>query len=142
VAQPLLIQARYRNKLERSVGEQLTDAGVSFDYEPQPIEYDVPARKAKYTADFRPKDKQGKHTRIILESKGYFMGGARERQKYILLRNSNPHLDIRFIFSNAFKPIYKGSKTTYAKWATDNGFKWCDKGRIPPQWLKEMKCRA
>ena len=140
MTKPLLLQARYRNKLERHVGDQLDAAGVSFDYEPSPLPYDVPARIAHYTPDFRPKDKQsGKHLHIILESKGYFIGGAKERQKYILFRNSHPELDVRFIFSNSSKPIYKGSKTTYGKWATDNGFKWCDKGTIPQAWLREMK---
>lgn len=139
MSQPLLIQARYRNKLERHVADQLDSAGVSFDYEPGVIPYTVPAREATYLPDMRPKDKHGKHTRIILEVKGYFYNGARDRQKLILVRNSNPHLDIRLVFSDASKPIYKGSKTKYGKWATDNGFKWSDKGVVPSDWIKEMK---
>lgn len=138
---PLLLQARYRNKLESRVGDQLGEAGVSFDYEPQSIQYIVPARKAKYTPDFRPKDKQGKHLHIILETKGYFRN-AKERQKYILFRDSNPTLEIRFVFSDASKPIYKGSPTSYAEWATDNGFKFADKGIVPQSWIREMKGKA
>jgi hypothetical protein len=139
MSKPLLIKARYRNKLEARVGDQLDEAGVSFDYEPHQLSYLVPSRHALYTPDFRPKDKQGKHLAIILETKGYFIGGAKERQKYILFRDSNPTIDLRFVFSDASKPIYKGSKTTYAKWAKDNGFKFADKGIIPQSWIREMK---
>jgi len=31
------------------------------------------------------------------------------------------------------------ARQDYAKWATDNGFLWADKGVIPPEWIKEMK---
>lgn len=136
---PLRVNARYRNKLERRVGEQLDNAGVSFDYEPRVIPYMVPAREAKYLPDFRPKDKHGKHTHIVLESKGYFRKGSADRKKLVLVRDSNPHLDIRIIFYDASKPIYKGSKTTYGMWATENAFKWSDKGVVPREWLEEMK---
>ena len=140
MAEPLLIQARYRNKLERQIGEQLNAAGVSFEYEPRNVEYTVPSRKAKYLPDFWPKDATtGEPLTIILEGKGYFWDSARDRQKLILVRESNPELDIRIVFSDASKPIYKGSKTTYGAWATANGFKWCDHGIVPPSWIKEMK---
>nr|DAL93602.1 MAG TPA: endonuclease I [Caudoviricetes sp.] len=32
----------------------------------------------------------------------------------MLIKQQNPELDIRFIFSRSKTPIYKGSKTTYA----------------------------
>lgn len=129
---PLLIQARYRNKLEISIGEQLSDAGVSFEYEPRNIPYIVPARDAKYLPDFWAGN-------IILEGKGYFYDSARDRQKLILVKEANPQLSIRIVFSDANKKIYKGSKTTYGKWATDHGFMWSDKGRVPAEWIAEMK---
>ena len=40
----------------------------------------------------------------------------------ILLKEQHPELDIRIVFQDMKKPIYRGSKTTYAKWATDHGF--------------------
>jgi hypothetical protein len=135
LAEPILLQARYRNKLERAVGEQLHAAGISFDYEGEWIEYDVPARKAKYLPDFRPRG-----TNIILETKGWFgRQGAKERQKLILLKEQHPELDIRIVFSDARKPIYKGSPTTYAQWATDHGFTYSDKGMIPKSWHTDLK---
>lgn len=132
--EPLLIQARYRNKLEKSVGEQLRAAGVEFDYEGNKIEITVPARKSTYLPDFK-----ARNVPIIIESKGYFYNGAQDRQKLILIKEQHPELDIRIVFSNASKPIYKKSKTTYGQWATDHGFTWADKGIVPASWLKEMK---
>jgi len=133
--EPILLQARYRNKLERAVGAQLHAAGISFDYEGEWITYDVPARTAKYLPDFRPRG-----TNIILETKGWFgRQGAKERQKLILLKEQHPELDIRIVFSDAKKPIYKGSPTTYAMWATDHGFTYSDKGMIPKSWHTDLK---
>lgn len=132
--QPILLTARYRNNLEKSIGAQLTKAGVEFDYEGEWIEYLVPARKAKYLPDFRPC-----MTRIIIEGKGWFGKGAKERQKLVLLKEQHPDLDIRLVFSDANKKIYKGSPTTYAKWAEDHGFLWATRGEVPQAWIKDMK---
>jgi hypothetical protein len=130
--EPLLLQARYRNKLEVSVGEQLTAAGISFDYEGAKVPFVVPQRTAKYLPDFRVGN-------IIIESKGWFGRGAKERQKLVFVRESNPELDIRIVFSDANKRIYKNSPTTYAKWADDHGFQWSTKGVIPQDWIKDLK---
>jgi hypothetical protein len=121
-----------RSPLERKVSDQLEKAGVSFGYESLKLPYEVPARKAKYTPDFVINNSS-----IIIETKGWFRTAA-ERQKMVLVKESNPHLDIRLIFQNASKPIYKGSPTSYAKWAEDNGFLWADKGTVPQAWLTEM----
>jgi hypothetical protein len=144
----LTIEPEYRSGLEREAAAKLTQAGVPFGFESQWIRYAVPAREAKYLPDFSFKD-----CPIIIEPKGRF-GGAiagpwakrvstkdaavKERQKFVLLKEQHPELDIRFIFSRASTPIYKGSKTTYGKWATDHGFKWAEKV-IPDAWIAEIK---
>ncbi len=141
----LTIETEYRSGLEREVAAKLTQAGVPFDFEGHWIRYVVPAREAKYLPDF-----SFKGCPIILEPKGRFGGAVpgrrvstkdaavKERQKFVLLKEQHPELDIRFIFSRASTPIYKGSKTTYGKWATDHGFLWSDKGQVPQQWLDEI----
>lgn len=134
MAEPLLIQARYRNGLEKRIGEQLKSAGVSFKYEPHTIPIQIPAKKSTYLPDFK-----ADNAPIILESKGYFYNGARDRQKLLLVKEQHPELDIRIVFSDASKKIYKGSPTTYGQWATDHGFKWADKGIVPAKWIEEMK---
>lgn len=137
---PILLEARYRSKLEERIADQLERAGIRFGYESQWVPYTVPERQAKYLPDF-PID----GTTILIEGKGRFGGfksdssGAQERQKLILLKEQHPELDIRLVFQDARKPIYRGSKTTYAKWATDHGFKYSDKGVVPKEWLEEIK---
>lgn len=143
----LTIEPEFRSGLERDAAAKLTEAGVPFGYESQHIRYIVPQREAKYLPDF-----SFPGCPIIIEPKGRF-GGAipggrfrvstkdaavKERQKFVLLKEQHPELDIRFIFSRASTPIYKGSPTTYGKWATDHGFKWAEK-IIPDAWIKEIK---
>jgi hypothetical protein len=137
----LLFEPAYRNPSEKFLGTLLQEGGVPFSYEGFKIEYEVPARTAKYLPDFFIEG-----TSIILEYKGWFgRSGAKERQKLILLKQQHPHLDIRLVFSDARKKIYKGSPTTYASWADENGFKWCEvnkmrgKVTLPASWLRDMK---
>ena len=133
--EPALREREFRNPSEERVGETLRAAGIDFEYEGRNVEYLVPARKAEYLPDFRTRIGN-----IILEVKGWFgKQGAKERQKYILVREAHPELDIRFVFTDANKKIYKKSPTTYAKWADDHGFKWSTKLHVPQQWLEDMK---
>jgi hypothetical protein len=63
------VEPKCRNGLERNIAQQLTTAGVSFEYEGARVPYQVPARTGKYLPDFRVGN-------IILEGKGYFGRGA------------------------------------------------------------------
>lgn len=140
-----VVKAEFKSGLEEKIAEQLTAAGIEFDYEGLTVPYVVPAREAKYKADF-PILK----TKIIIEGKGHFGGSAigrynnmkansaQERQKFALLKEQHPDLDIRFVFSRAAAPIYKGSPTTHAAWAETHGFKWADK-TVPPEWIEELR---
>ena len=145
----LKIEANYHSKLEERIAAQLDAAGIKYDYEGVVVPYAVPARTANYVSDFPITG-----TKIIIEGKGNFGAGgqfgrwsnmkdnsAKERQKFALLKEQHPELDIRFVFSRANAPIYKGSKTTHAKWSADHGFLWSEKV-IPQSWLDEMKGTA
>jgi hypothetical protein len=144
VSRPILLKDRYRSKLEEKVADQLTAEGIPFSFESEWVPYDVPARRSKYLPDFIP-TKQSGDRRILIEAKGRFGGhlsdsnGAKERQKLILIKEQHPELDIRIVFQDARKPIYKGSKTTYAKWAADHGFTWADRGVVPAAWINELR---
>jgi hypothetical protein len=137
----LMLETEFRSGSEEKVAAQLTAAGVAYAYEDRWVHYKVPERAAKYKPDFPIKD-----TNILIEVKGRFGGpgrwgtdrGAEERQKLILLKEQHPELDIRLVFDRSSTKIYKGSKTTYAKWADDHGFKWADKTRVPPEWIAEI----
>jgi hypothetical protein len=123
----------YKSKLEDGLAAQLETAGHPFEYEPYKLEYVIPARTAKYTLDFDLKNG------IVIEAKGWFT--AEDRRKMILVKQAHPHLDIRFVFDGnpEKKYIFKGSKTTYAKWCDDHGFPWAGGGKIPTEWLQEPK---
>lgn len=124
------ISEGYRSGLEEVVSEQLTKAGISFEYETTKIDYIKPVTKHKYTPDFILTNG------IIVETKGRFV--TADRKKHLLIKEQHPSLDIRFVFSRSKTPISKQSKTTYADWCEKNGFKYADK-LIPNAWLNESK---
>ena len=116
----------WRSGLEERVGQQLKSKGIAYTYEEKVIQYVVPARKAKYTPDFVLPNG------IIVETKGRFV--VADRQKHLFVKAQHPELDIRFVFSNSKAKISKASKTTYADWCEQHGFKYADK-EIPNEWL-------
>lgn len=118
----------YRSGLEEAVAEQIAGAGLPVLFEQEKIEYSKPARKAKYTPDFKLPNG------IYIETKGRFV--TEDRQKHILIKDQHPHLDIRFVFSNPNTKISKKSPTTYAMWCDKHGFKYAAK-RIPVEWMNE-----
>lgn len=120
----------YRSGLEARIAEALKAVGVPFKFEARKIEYDVPARKAKYTPDFELPNG------IIVEAKGRFL--TKDRQKHLHVKKAHPTLDIRFVFTNPNTRIGKKSKTTYAMWCEKNGFIYA-KGTIPSAWIAEPR---
>ena len=77
---------------------------------------------------------------IIVEVKGYFT--PEDRTKHLLIQQARPDLDVRFVFQNPNNKLRRGSKTTYAAWCEQHGFKYAAKV-IPPEWLKEKsKCTS
>ena len=141
----LKLEDEYRSRLETKVAKQLTDEGIPFGYETLKIQFAVPSRPAKYTPDFVTGAKGADFSKftpklIVLETKGYFRTTA-DRQRLIQMKECNPTLDLRLVFQDAKKPIYKKSPTSYGKWATDHGFPWADKGTVPLKWIEEMRAQ-
>lgn len=106
-----------RSKLEEKFAEFLDEYEIIYDYEVTKIPYIVPESKHTYTVDWTLGNG------MLIETKGYLSDHA-ERQKYILLKQQHPNLDLRFVFANPNK-LCGGMKTTHAQWATKHGFKWC-----------------
>lgn len=121
-------QYGFRSGLEERIAEKLTKLGVDFKYEEVIIKYIKPASTHKYTPDFVLPNG------IIVETKGRFLQA--DRMKHLLVKQQNPTMDIRFVFSNSNSRISKTSKTTYAAWCEKHGFKYADK-TIPQEWLDE-----
>lgn len=121
------LEEGWRSGLEEKVAAQLEAAGIKAEYEAEKIEYHKPARKARYTPDFKLPNG------IYIETKGRFV--TADRQKHLLIKEQHPHLDIRFVFSNPNARISKQSATTYAMWCAKHGFLYAAK-IIPKEWLR------
>ena len=128
----------FRSGLEEATAADLRSRGIEFDYEKLTIEYEKPARKSKYTPDFRLYLKLGgspDHVRFrIIETKGRFV--TADRQKMILIKAQHPTLDIRILFNNPNARISKQSKTTYAMWCQKHGFPFAKGPKVPEEWLR------
>ena len=122
----------YRSGLEEKIGKQLDDLQVEYTYETEKISYIQPAKKRTYKPDFIKTKKNGE--KLYIETKGRLT--AADRKKHEWVKDLNPNLDIRFVFTNSNTRIAKNSKTTYAEWCIKHGFLFADK-EIPKEWLEE-----
>lgn len=125
-------QPKFKSNFEKVVFSTVSKMAL---YESEVLNYIKPETKHKYTPDIimQKKDK----TKMYLELKGRFRT-ADERKKYILVKQANPSIDLRFVFMNPNLKIRKSSKTTYRDWAEKNGFEWAGK-TIPMSWIMECK---
>jgi len=123
-------QTGKRSGLEAQIASQLDRLGVKYGYETYKVSFVKPAKARIYTPDFVLENG------IIIEAKGLF--DTADRQKHLLVKEQNPQLDLRFVFSNPNQRISKKSKTTYGMWCERHGFKYA-KGLVPIEWLKEKK---
>lgn len=121
----------YRSGLERKVADLLSSLGVRYEYESTKVPYVL---QCNYTPDFLLPNG------VYLEAKGHF--SEEDRRKMLAVKKANPELDIRMVFQAPYNKIYKGSKTTYAKWCEKHGFKWASFTNIPVEWLIENSCET
>ena len=116
----------FRSRFEFEFAQYLAKSKIKYEYEKDKFRYIVPIKS--YTPDFYLMDYG-----FYLELKGNL--DVTDRVKHLLVKEQNSSLDVRFIFPNSKKKIYKGSKTTYAAWCDRHGFLYAD-NRIPNTWLK------
>jgi hypothetical protein len=119
----------FKSKLEEKVWATLKREYPSVKYEPQKFKFIQPEIERTYIPDF----KTGR-SNIFLEAKGKL--DLETRKKMIWFKDSNPTIRIIFLFMNPDNKITKRSKTTYAMWASDNGFEWLD---FRKDWLNAYK---
>ena len=116
----------YRSMFEVAIVEAAKNEGMSLEYEPHNIAYEL---KANYVPDAVLPN------RIYLEFKGLFT--EQDRRKMLAVKKCNPDLDIRFVFQNANTRLTKSKKgKTYWQWCDKNGFQWSEK-TIPLEWWDE-----
>ena len=116
----------FRSRFELEFAQYLAKNKIKYKYEKDKFRYIVPIKS--YTPDFYLVEYG-----FYLELKGNL--DVTDRVKHLLVKEQNESLDVRFIFPNSKKKIYKGSKTTYANWCDRHGFLYAD-NRIPNIWLK------
>ncbi len=119
----------FKSKLEEKVWATLKKEFPTVKYEPQRFKFIQPEIERTYIPDF----KTGR-SNIFIEAKGKL--DLETRKKMVWFRDSNPTVRIIFLFMNPDNKITKRSKTTYAMWATDNGFEWLD---FRKDWLNAYK---
>lgn len=120
----------FRSGLEVQIAEQLKGIGQPFDYEPFRVPYVQPEKQRRFVPDFVLTNG------IIIEAKGRWE--TKDRQKFLMIKDSWPDLDIRFVFSRSASTISKRSKTTYADYCRTNGWQYADK-EIPLSWIRAPK---
>lgn len=118
----------YKSGLEDTVSQQIESKGIKVEYETEKVNYIIPSSPHTYSPDFKLPNN------IRVETKGRFV--LQDRKKHLLVKEQNPTLDIRFVFTNSKNKITKKSKTTYADWCDKHGFKYADKV-IPDEWFSE-----
>lgn len=101
--------------------------GPRSTYESRTIRFTQPAKASTY------KPVWVLDNGILIEAKGVL--DLETRQNMVWVREQHPELDIRSVFQRASNPIRRGSKTTYADWANQNGFLWCER-TIPEAWFR------
>lgn len=119
----------FKSKLEVNVWGVLKKHFPSVKYEPKKYKFIQPEIERTYIPDFKTGRKE-----IYIEAKGKL--DLETRKKMIWFRDSNPNIKIVFLFQNPDNKITKRSKTTYAMWATDNGFDWLD---FRKDWINAYK---
>ena len=117
----------FRSGLEVKIADELKELSIPFIYEGMKIEWEDLAYRM-YTPDFVLPNG------IIIETKGRFT--VADRRKHLLIKKQHPKLDIRFVFENSNRKLYKNAKSTYAQWCIKHGFRYNTR-IIPEDWLKE-----
>jgi len=118
----------YRSGLEVRNAKRLDDLNADYEYEPYRIPFVQPEQPRTYTPDFCLLNG------IVVDTKGRWV--TSDRQKFKMLVEQHPDLDIRMVFSNPNAKIGKTSKTTYAMYATNLGLPFA-KEFIPQEWIDE-----
>lgn len=120
---------KYRSNSEYNTALFLANKKIDFQYETMHVAYEWREDK-KYIPDFILPNG------IILEVKGRFM--LEDRKKHLFIRDQYPDLDIRFVFDNPHRKLYKGGRMTYADWCDKYQFEYCKGGEgIPKEWLRK-----
>lgn len=120
----------YKGGLEPKVAKMLGAHKISFQYEPDTIEFEV-RKKGRYKPDFKIYTKSG--TWFYLEVKGWFRPEDREKMKHFKETHGD-NIDVRLYFA-ADNKLSAKTKMKYSDWCRKHGYKYTI-GKLPKDWLK------
>ena len=131
-----LVYKKYgiKSGLEEVTQTNLSDNGITFEYETLKLEYVVPEKKRSYKPDFIFPSKD--NPKMIIETKGRWVKEDMDKMK--MIKERYPELDIRMVFTKSKSKVRKGSKTTYGDICNKLNIPFADKV-IPTEWLDEIK---
>lgn len=130
------IKYGFRSGSEVAIANQFVKLGIDYKYESQKLKWVLPEQKKTYTPDFFLTKANGEL--MIIECKGRWTTADRIKHQHI--KQQYPDLDIRFVFDNPNARISKTSKTTYAKYCEQHGFRYSPlKKEVPLDWIQELK---
>lgn len=123
----------FKSRLELSVYKSLkkklkNKKSIKLDYETKKLPYTL---NKNYIPDFVITNN---NKIIYIEVKGYLRPS--DRTKAIAVKQANPDVDIRFVFSKDNK-IHSKSKTKYSDWCKKNNFIFAVADKIPDEWFNE-----
>jgi len=121
----------FRSGFECEVAYKLHAGGIKFTYESDILDFYAPTRnglcldcnssnigsRCKYLVDFTIYGDSGDI--IFIETKGRLT--SKDRTKYVNIKNSNPDIDLRFLFQSD-NWLTKTKTKRYSQWATQKGF--------------------
>jgi len=119
----------FRSGYEERIYNNAQGRRQELAYEPSDaiLFYTKPAKRARYIPDFVLGNG------VLVESKGRLT--VTDRQKMLNVKESNPGVDIRFLFQRASNRITRSPNSmTYWQWAEKHGFRWYEGENIPDEW--------
>ena len=133
---------KYRSKYEANIAKDLKARKIKFEYETIKIPYYL-SKKGRcsfcssgvvfvhktYTPDFIIGS-------LIIEAKGRFLPS--DRKKHLVIRETNPDLDIRMLFMRD-QWCTKKKRKRYSDWCNDHNIPFAFGTALPKNWLRESR---
>lgn len=127
-----LKKTSFRSGAELRFASYLKEKRVRFKYEEDSIAY-VISETRHYKPDFKLIKDNGDP--MYIEVKGFF--SPSDRKKMLLVKESNPNLDVRMLFLSDNK-INKRSKTRYSEWCNKHNLPFHIGMNLPKAWVDEL----
>lgn len=104
--------------------------GVNAKYEPVTFPF---VKMAHYKPDWEITN------RLYVETKGYF--SPSNRGNLLAFKEQYPEIEIFLVFAAPYNKLSSKSKTTYAQWCEQHGFRWSSIDNFPIQLFEKKETK-